>query len=111
MFLRFRGSGQNQLRIISMFMRSIQLAQSYSRKLTTSKVITSQANQDDDQWYKAKLGRIKRKQEKFQQDDGVPVYLKGGILDKFLYQATMGLSVIGLGLVLHTIYEMAVPKK
>nr|CAD7444989.1 unnamed protein product [Timema bartmani] len=81
------------------------------RKLTTSKVITSQANQDDDQWYKAKLGRIKRKQEKFQQDDGVPVYLKGGILDKFLYQATMGLSVIGLGLVLHTIYEMAVPKK
>ncbi|THK33236.1 polypeptide VII, cytochrome c oxidase, partial [Diachasma alloeum] len=30
------------------------------------------------------------------QDDGVPVYLKGGTKDKILYRATLGLLGIGL---------------
>uniref|UniRef100_A0A2K6SVD6 Cytochrome c oxidase subunit 7A2, mitochondrial n=1 Tax=Saimiri boliviensis boliviensis TaxID=39432 RepID=A0A2K6SVD6_SAIBB len=45
------------------------------------------------------------------EDDGIPVYLKGGIVDVILYRATMILTVGGTA---YAIYQLAVasfPKK
>ncbi|KAF2901763.1 hypothetical protein ILUMI_04421 [Ignelater luminosus] len=40
--------------------------------------------------------KLKVKQQKFQVDDGVPVYIKGGMLDKILYQATVAGTTVGV---------------
>ncbi|NWS56780.1 CX7A2 oxidase, partial [Chunga burmeisteri] len=39
--------------------------------------------------------RVPEKQKFFQEDNGIPVHLKGGIMDALLYKVTMGLSVFG----------------
>ncbi|NXC16405.1 CX7A2 oxidase, partial [Corythaeola cristata] len=39
--------------------------------------------------------RVAEKQKLFQEDNGIPVHLKGGIMDALLYRVTMGLSVFG----------------
>lgn len=38
----------------------------------------------------------KKTQMKFQQNDGVPVFLKGGWLDKFLFSSTIFISALGI---------------
>ncbi|XP_006898431.1 PREDICTED: cytochrome c oxidase subunit 7A2, mitochondrial-like [Elephantulus edwardii] len=55
--------------------------------------------------------KVREKQKLFQEDNGIPVYLKGGIADALLYRATMLLTVGGTA---YAIYQMAVasfPKK
>uniref|UniRef100_A0A8I4A4Y0 Cytochrome c oxidase subunit 7A2, mitochondrial n=1 Tax=Callithrix jacchus TaxID=9483 RepID=A0A8I4A4Y0_CALJA len=55
--------------------------------------------------------RVAEKQKLFQEEDGIPVYLKGGIVDVILYRATMILTVGGAA---YAIYHLAVasfPKK
>uniref|UniRef100_A0A2K5QBP5 Cytochrome c oxidase subunit 7A2, mitochondrial n=1 Tax=Cebus imitator TaxID=2715852 RepID=A0A2K5QBP5_CEBIM len=55
--------------------------------------------------------RVAEKQKLFQEEDGIPVYLKGGIVDAILYRATMILTVGGAA---YAIYQLAVasfPKK
>ncbi|NXS74234.1 CX7A2 oxidase, partial [Pandion haliaetus] len=39
--------------------------------------------------------RVPEKQKFFQEDNGIPVHLKGGIMDALLYKVTMGLTVFG----------------
>uniref|UniRef100_A0A665VJR6 Cytochrome c oxidase subunit 7A2 n=1 Tax=Echeneis naucrates TaxID=173247 RepID=A0A665VJR6_ECHNA len=39
--------------------------------------------------------RVPEKQKLFQEDNGLPVHLKGGATDALLYRATMGLTVFG----------------
>ncbi|NXU57749.1 CX7A2 oxidase, partial [Turnix velox] len=39
--------------------------------------------------------RVPEKQKLFQEDNGIPVYLKGGLMDALLYRVTMGLAVFG----------------
>lgn len=39
---------------------------------------------------------FKMKQQKFQKDDGLPVFLKAGMRDKVLYFTTLGLAGAGL---------------
>lgn len=39
--------------------------------------------------------KVPEKQKLFQEDDGIPLYLKGGIADVLLYRATMVLGVGG----------------
>ncbi|NXJ79338.1 CX7A2 oxidase, partial [Trogon melanurus] len=39
--------------------------------------------------------RVPEKQKFFQEDNGLPVHLKGGLMDALLYRVTMGLSVFG----------------
>ncbi|EOA94791.1 Cytochrome c oxidase polypeptide 7A2, mitochondrial, partial [Anas platyrhynchos] len=39
--------------------------------------------------------RVPEKQKLFQEDNGLPVYLKGGAMDGLLYRVTMGLTVVG----------------
>ena len=39
--------------------------------------------------------KIPEKQKQFQEDNGIPVHLKGGVADALLYRATMMLTVGG----------------
>ncbi|EAW48746.1 cytochrome c oxidase subunit 7A2 [Homo sapiens] len=55
--------------------------------------------------------KVPEKQKLFQEDDEIPLYLKGGVADALLYRATMILTVGGTA---YAIYELAVasfPKK
>ncbi|CAH0714268.1 unnamed protein product, partial [Brenthis ino] len=54
---------------------------------------------------------IRKRQELFQKDNDVPVFLKGGPFDGILYRFTMFLCVVGLVGIGHAIYIHAVPKK
>uniref|UniRef100_A0A669QN10 Cytochrome c oxidase subunit 7A2, mitochondrial n=1 Tax=Phasianus colchicus TaxID=9054 RepID=A0A669QN10_PHACC len=55
--------------------------------------------------------RVPEKQKLFQEDNGLPVYLKGGIMDGLLYRVTMGLTVFGTGYVLYELLMASMPKK
>ena len=55
--------------------------------------------------------KVPEKQKLFQEDNGIPVHLKGGMADALLYTATMILTVSGTA---YAMYELAVasfPKK
>ncbi|KAM9341517.1 cytochrome c oxidase subunit 7A2, mitochondrial-like [Symphorus nematophorus] len=54
---------------------------------------------------------VKEKQKLFQEDNGMPVHLKGGSRDAVLYRATMTLTVFGSGYVVYELFSAAMPKK
>ncbi|GLV43349.1 Cytochrome c oxidase subunit 7A [Carabus blaptoides fortunei] len=54
---------------------------------------------------------LKAKQAKFQCDDGLPVFLKGGVMDKILYQTTVVLCFVGTGMMAKLFWDLSVPKK
>ncbi|XP_049784447.1 cytochrome c oxidase subunit 7A, mitochondrial-like [Schistocerca cancellata] len=91
--------------------RAVQLLQLSSRQLPTSqltrKATTGAPLDNVHPGYK----KLKAKQEKFQVNDGLPVFLKGGIVDKVLYHTTVGLCAVGLGMTFKFYYDMAVPRK
>uniref|UniRef100_A0A8C6M1E0 Cytochrome c oxidase subunit 7A2, mitochondrial n=1 Tax=Nothobranchius furzeri TaxID=105023 RepID=A0A8C6M1E0_NOTFU len=47
----------------------------------------------------------------FQEDNGIPVHLKGGTADALLYRMTMSLSVLGVGYVLYELVKASFPQK
>ncbi|XP_053548882.1 cytochrome c oxidase subunit 7A2, mitochondrial-like [Bombina bombina] len=55
--------------------------------------------------------KVADKQKLFQEDNGVPVYLKGGVGDALLYRLTMALTVLGTGYALYQLFDAAMPKK
>ncbi|XP_062325756.1 cytochrome c oxidase subunit 7A2, mitochondrial-like [Osmerus eperlanus] len=55
--------------------------------------------------------KIKEKQKLFQEDNGMPVHLKGGVKDAVLYRATMALTVFGSAFVVYELFGAAMPKK
>ncbi|XP_073683217.1 cytochrome c oxidase subunit 7A2a [Garra rufa] len=55
--------------------------------------------------------KVPHKQKLFQEDNGVPVHLKGGATDAVLYRATMALTVFGSGYVVYSLICAALPKK
>nr|XP_056712287.1 cytochrome c oxidase subunit 7A2, mitochondrial [Euleptes europaea] len=55
--------------------------------------------------------RVPEYQKLFQEDNGLPVHLKGGIVDALLYRTTMTLSVFGTVYVLYELFMAAMPKK
>ncbi|KAL2081859.1 hypothetical protein ACEWY4_021677 [Coilia grayii] len=57
------------------------------------------------------VNRVPQKQKMFQEDNGVPVHLKGGAVDAILYRATMGLTIMGTGFVIYELINAALPKK
>ncbi|CAH6777949.1 cytochrome c oxidase subunit 7A2, mitochondrial [Phodopus roborovskii] len=55
--------------------------------------------------------KVPEKQKLFQEDNGIPVHLKGGASDALLYRLTMALTVGGT---VYAIYQLAMasfPKK
>ncbi|XP_067136593.1 cytochrome c oxidase subunit 7A1, mitochondrial-like [Centruroides vittatus] len=55
--------------------------------------------------------KLKELQKRYAIDDGVPMYLKGGAIDRVLYGATLTLCAVGTVYCFYTIYELAQPKK
>uniref|UniRef100_UPI0037E961E1 cytochrome c oxidase subunit 7A2, mitochondrial-like n=1 Tax=Semicossyphus pulcher TaxID=241346 RepID=UPI0037E961E1 len=54
---------------------------------------------------------VKEKQKMFQEDNGMPIHLKGGTKDALLFRATMTLTVFGSGYVVYELFSAAMPKK
>lgn len=55
--------------------------------------------------------KLLRKYEHFQKDNGIPVYIKGGVGDKILFGLTLAGIAVGLTDGLYTLFQMARPKK
>ncbi|XP_005902523.1 cytochrome c oxidase subunit 7A2, mitochondrial [Bos mutus] len=55
--------------------------------------------------------KVPEKQKLFQEDNGIPVHLKGGIADAFLYRATMILTVGGTACAMYELAVASFPKK
>nr|XP_009938457.1 PREDICTED: cytochrome c oxidase subunit 7A2, mitochondrial [Opisthocomus hoazin] len=55
--------------------------------------------------------RVAEKQKLFQEDNGIPVHLKGGVMDSLLYKVTMGLTVFGTAYVIYELLVASMPKK
>ncbi|XP_044732974.1 cytochrome c oxidase subunit 7A, mitochondrial-like isoform X2 [Chrysoperla carnea] len=52
-----------------------------------------------------------KKMEQFQRKDGLPVFLKGGPVDKVLFGLTMSLCAVGVALSFKVYYDLSYPKK
>ncbi|XP_072320482.1 cytochrome c oxidase subunit 7A2, mitochondrial-like [Eucyclogobius newberryi] len=55
--------------------------------------------------------KVPHKQKLFQEDNGMPVHLKGGTSDALLYRTTMVLTVLGAGYVVYELVKAAFPQK
>ncbi|PSN47025.1 Cytochrome c oxidase subunit 7A [Blattella germanica] len=79
----------------------LQLGFSGARQITTSQVARQQT---------ANYEKLKAKQAKFQVNNGLGVHEKGGIVDKILYQVTLAMCVVGMGLSGKVLYDLSFPK-
>lgn len=59
----------------------------------------------------AEFKHFKQTQRRFQRRDNLPVFLKGGKVDKILFGATIGLTVIGFIHTMRFLYSMSYPTK
>uniref|UniRef100_UPI003AB0F2D3 cytochrome c oxidase subunit 7A2, mitochondrial-like n=1 Tax=Centroberyx gerrardi TaxID=166262 RepID=UPI003AB0F2D3 len=55
--------------------------------------------------------KVPQKQKAFQEDNGMPVHLKGGTGDALLYRTTMALTILGAGYVVYELVKAAFPQK
>ncbi|KAM4712767.1 cytochrome c oxidase subunit 7A2b [Anableps anableps] len=55
--------------------------------------------------------KVPQKQKLFQEDNGMPIHLKGGSGDALLYRATMALTVLGVGFTLYELAKASFPQK
>ncbi|KAM8922589.1 cytochrome c oxidase subunit 7A2, mitochondrial-like [Lycaon pictus] len=55
--------------------------------------------------------KVPEKQKLFQEDDGIPVPLKGGVADALLYRATMMLTIGGTAYAMYQLAVASFPKK
>ncbi|NWX26602.1 CX7A2 oxidase, partial [Notiomystis cincta] len=55
--------------------------------------------------------RISENQKLFQEDNGLPVHLKGGAKDSLLYRTTTGFTVLGTMYTVYYLLVSSMPKK
>ncbi|NXA71640.1 CX7A2 oxidase, partial [Thryothorus ludovicianus] len=55
--------------------------------------------------------KISENQKLFQEDNGLPVYLKGGAKDSLLYRTTAGLTMFGTMYAVYYLLVSSMPKK
>ncbi|KAL2306728.1 hypothetical protein Nmel_004660, partial [Mimus melanotis] len=55
--------------------------------------------------------RVSESQKLFQEDNGLPVHLKGGAKDSVLYRTTAGLAVLGTMYAVYYLLVSSMPKK
>ncbi|XP_041814710.1 cytochrome c oxidase subunit 7A2, mitochondrial [Chelmon rostratus] len=55
--------------------------------------------------------KVPQKQKLFQEDNDMPIHLKGGTSDALLYRTTMVLTVLGTGYVVYEVVKAAFPQK
>ncbi|XP_076874163.1 cytochrome c oxidase subunit 7A2b [Brachyhypopomus gauderio] len=79
--------------------RHLWALQQVSRRTLTSSARRQMAN------------KVPQNQKLFQENNGIPVHLKGGASDAVLYRATMGLTILGTVFVLYELGKAALPQK
>ncbi|XP_053470276.1 cytochrome c oxidase subunit 7A2, mitochondrial isoform X1 [Ictalurus furcatus] len=55
--------------------------------------------------------KVPQKQKLFQENNGIPVHLKGGAGDAILYRTTMGLTILGTVFVIYELVKASLPHK
>ncbi|KAM9840714.1 cytochrome c oxidase subunit 7A2, mitochondrial-like [Aulostomus maculatus] len=55
--------------------------------------------------------QVPKNQKLFQEDNGLPIHLKGGISDSLLYRTTMVLTVVGTVYVVYELVKASFPQK
>ncbi|XP_069866274.1 cytochrome c oxidase subunit 7A2, mitochondrial isoform X2 [Dipodomys merriami] len=55
--------------------------------------------------------KVAEKQKLFQEDNGIPVHLKGGVTDALLYRVTMFLTIGGTAYAIYQLALASFPKK
>ncbi|XP_031721854.1 cytochrome c oxidase subunit 7A2b [Anarrhichthys ocellatus] len=55
--------------------------------------------------------KVPQNQKMFQEDNGLPIHLKGGSGDAVLYRFTMALTLLGVGFVVYELVKAAFPQK
>ncbi|XP_075771456.1 cytochrome c oxidase subunit 7A1, mitochondrial [Pelodiscus sinensis] len=55
--------------------------------------------------------KVREHQKLFQEDNGLPVHLKGGTLDSLLYRFTMTITVVGSCYSVFSLVKAAFPQK
>ncbi|XP_018330311.1 uncharacterized protein LOC108740480 [Agrilus planipennis] len=85
-------------------MKVISSSRVFARNITTT------ARREVQERPSAKFQKLKENQQRFQVEDGVPVYLKKGAPDKMLFQATTGLLFVGLAMTFKTFWDLSFGK-
>ncbi|NXL18349.1 CX7A2 oxidase, partial [Setophaga kirtlandii] len=57
------------------------------------------------------VNRVSENQKLFQEDNGLPVHLKGGAKDSMLYRTTAGLTLFGTMYTVYYLLVSSMPKK
>ncbi|NXE62290.1 CX7A2 oxidase, partial [Calcarius ornatus] len=57
------------------------------------------------------VNRVSENQKLFQEDNGLPVHLKGGAKDSLLYRTTAGLTAFGTMYAVYYLLVSSMPKK
>uniref|UniRef100_A0A8C5JNV0 Cytochrome c oxidase subunit 7A2, mitochondrial n=1 Tax=Junco hyemalis TaxID=40217 RepID=A0A8C5JNV0_JUNHY len=57
------------------------------------------------------VNRVSENQKIFQEDNGLPVHLKGGAKDSMLYRTTAGLTLFGTMYTVYYLLVSSMPKK
>ncbi|KAK9891146.1 hypothetical protein WA026_013462 [Henosepilachna vigintioctopunctata] len=81
------------------------LSQVISRNLHKSRPLKS-----TEEALAKKRAKILKEQERFQIDDGTPVYLKGGLGDRVLLGVTYALVAVGMGMSADVVYQLMTKK-
>ncbi|XP_049626959.1 cytochrome c oxidase subunit 7A2, mitochondrial-like [Suncus etruscus] len=55
--------------------------------------------------------KVPEKQKLFQENNGIPIHLKGGLSDALLYRATMILTLGGTAYTIYELVKASFPKK
>ncbi|KAM9420565.1 cytochrome c oxidase subunit 7A2, mitochondrial-like [Salvelinus alpinus] len=55
--------------------------------------------------------KVTQKQKHFQEDNEIPIHLKGGVSDAILYRTTMALTILGSAYVIYELVCASFPKK
>ncbi|MPC30463.1 Cytochrome c oxidase subunit 7A, mitochondrial [Portunus trituberculatus] len=55
--------------------------------------------------------KLRSTMKEFQIDNGLPIHLKGGVMDNLLFLSTLGVSGIGLFMCFKFYFSMAFPPK
>uniref|UniRef100_A0AAQ4RGI1 Cytochrome c oxidase subunit 7A2, mitochondrial n=1 Tax=Gasterosteus aculeatus aculeatus TaxID=481459 RepID=A0AAQ4RGI1_GASAC len=79
----------------------------------SSRTVTSSASRpmENSVKQKQKLFQPDRPSFSEQEDNGLPVHLKGGTRDALLYRVTMTLTVFGAAFVVYELFSAAMPRK
>nr|ACY66414.1 cytochrome c oxidase subunit VIIA putative [Scylla paramamosain] len=55
--------------------------------------------------------KLRATMKEFQIDNGLPIHLKGGVMDNLLFLSTLGISGVGLFMCFNFYFSMAFPPK